>query len=138
MSSPTTAKHAKEFEALLAFLSRIPGVRTNSTPGGGFGSGSEDGRWWVKLKIDINHALAWSTVQEIGYVLNYLSLDERLPTVFMPISPPPYLNGGPQFLSWVIKCDDPSFTPDKVAEWLAGRLPDPVEDASQWPINQSE
>jgi len=39
-------------------------------------------------------------------VLNYLSLDERLSTVFMPVSPPPYLNGGVEFLSWVIECRD--------------------------------
>lgn len=95
MSSPTIDKHAKEFEALLAVLSRVPADRTNSTSGGGFGAGSEDGRWWVKLDIDIDidHALAWSTVQEFGIVLNYLSLDERLPTVSMPVSPTLYLNG---------------------------------------------
>jgi len=53
----------------------------------------DDGRWWLKVTIDIDHRLAWNVVQEPGPVLNYVSLDERLPTVFMPVSPPPYMNG---------------------------------------------
>ncbi|MCB1607181.1 MAG: hypothetical protein KDI71_09430, partial [Xanthomonadales bacterium] len=58
---------------------------------------------------------------------------ERLPTVFMPVSPAPYLNGGPdEFLSWVIESQDPNFAPSSAAEWLEGRLPSPVEDLSQW------
>ena len=65
-------------------------------------------------------------VVSTGHVLNYLSLNERLPTVFKPVSPPPYLNGGPaEFLSWVIECSDDSFTPSRATEWLAGRLPKP-------------
>lgn len=116
MSSLNSNEHAEVFHALLAFLSRVPAVSSYGTVGQGFGSGRDDaGRWWVKFGLDIDHALAWSTVQELGHLLNYLSLDERLPTVFMPVSPPLYLNGGPQFLSWVIKCDDPGFTPDKAA-----------------------
>ncbi len=67
---------------------------------------------------------------------NAMSLNERLPTVFMPVSPPPYLNGGPRdFLSWVIESTDPSFTPTKCAEWLKGRLPDPVDDLEQWKMD---
>jgi hypothetical protein len=63
----------------------------------------------------------------------YLSLDERLPTVFKPVSGPPYLNGGPrEFLSWVIECVSTDFTPSTCAEWLEGRLPRPVADLSQW------
>lgn len=72
-------------------------------------------------------------VQELGHVLNYLSVDERLPTVFKPVSPPPYLNGGPaEFLSWVIECSDSTCKPDTVAQWLEERLPQPVNDISQW------
>ena len=100
------------------------------------GSGKlDDGNWWVKFAIDIGHPLAWSAVQELGHVLNYLSLDERLPTVFMPVSPPPYLNGGPEFLSWVIESRSLTFSPADAAQWLSGRLPDPVEDPSKWPVN---
>ncbi len=129
--------HDEAFHTLLAFLSWIPAVATNETPSGGFGSGQKDeGRWWVKLTIDIEHALAWSTVQELGHVLNYLSPDERLPTMFLPVSPPPYLNGGPEYLSWVIESTTAKFTPGQAAERLEGRIPNPVEDASAWPINQ--
>ena len=68
----------------------------------------------------------------MAHVLNYLSVDERLPTVFKPVSPPPYLNGGPEdYLSWVIECSD-EMSPDKVAEWLESRLPQPVEDEDAW------
>src|SRR5688500_17345460 len=64
----------------------------------------DGGGWWVKFSLDISHRLTWNVVQELGHVLNYLSLNERLPTVFKPVSPPPYLNGGPaEFLSWVIE-----------------------------------
>jgi hypothetical protein len=115
---------------LKEYLSRIPAIR--GTIGSGF---FEDGRWWVKLTIDIDHPLAWHAVQELGHVLNYLSLNERLPTVFMPVSPPPYMNGGPEFLSWVIESKDKGFTPEACAEWLEGRLPRPVDDLTQWKLN---
>ena len=73
--------------------------------------------------------------QEFGCVLNYLSLTERLPTVFMPVSPAPYLNGGPaDFLSWVIETKTPELKPETVADWLEGRLPRPVDDPQQWEI----
>jgi hypothetical protein len=120
-----------EFTPLIDFLGRIPPIQQSS-----IGSGLlDDGNWWVKFAIDIDHPLAWSAVQEIGHVLNYLSLDERLPTVFMPVSPPPYLNGGPEFLSWVIESRSLTFSPAGAAKWLLGRLPDPVEDPSNWPVN---
>jgi hypothetical protein len=93
----------------------------------------ESGGWWLKLTIDISHSLAWNVVQEYGHVLNLLSVEERLPTVFYPVSPPPYMNGGPaDYLSWVIECRAPGFTPDLAAEWLEGRLPRPVDDVLQW------
>jgi hypothetical protein len=87
----------------------------------------------VKFSLDIDHKLAWNVVQELGNVLNYLSINDRLPTLFMPVSPPPYMNGGPrEYLSWVVECRDESFTPEMAAEWLQGRLPQPVEDDSEW------
>lgn len=90
--------------------------------------------WWVKFSLDIHHPLAWNVVQEFGHILNYLSLDEQLPTVFKPVSPPPYMNGGPaEFLSWVIECTAKDFKPDTAAQWLEGRLPNPVEDLTLWP-----
>ena len=117
-----------DFRELEDYLCRVPSVQQP------IGRGHlESGGWWVKFALDISHRLAWNVVQEMGHVLNYLSLDERLPTVFMPVSPPPYLNGGPaNFLSWVIESHEASFAPRQVAEWLEGRLPRPVDDDEQW------
>ncbi|HWT50899.1 MAG TPA: hypothetical protein VN113_01805, partial [Caulobacter sp.] len=110
---------------------------THETPWGGFGAGLDEGGWWVKFSLDIDHPLAWNAVQEMGYVLNELSLSERLPTVFKPVSPPPYLNGGPrEHLSWVIVCGDKALKPGTVADWLESRLPQPVEDVSAWPTDE--
>src|SRR5262249_29054 len=118
----------RDFLSLEAFLKRVPAINVIAK-----GKGA-DGRWWVKFAIDIGHKLAWNVVQEFGFVLNSVSVNERLPTTFMPVSPPPYLNGGPaEYLSWVIECHDPNFKPDRIAEWLEGRLPRPVEDEAQWP-----
>ena len=39
----------------------------------------------AKFTIDPSDPLAWRVVQELAHVLNCLSLDERLPTVFMPV-----------------------------------------------------
>ena len=116
------------FTKIVEFLERVPAIQ------GAIGKGTEnDGRWWVKFDIDINHEFAWHTVQEFGHVLNYMSLDERLPTSFHPVSPPPYMNGGPEeYLSWVIECHDPEFRLGTCAEWLIGRLPNPVENHEQW------
>lgn len=127
------AVHDPRFTRLIEYLSRVPPVQTNDTPGNGFGSGAEGDNWWVKFAIDIDHPLAWSAVQEMAHVLNYLSPSERLPTVFKPVSPPPYMNGGPRdFLSWVIEGHS-AMSPDETAKWLEGRLPRPVEDRSKWP-----
>lgn len=116
------------FQTLETFLGAIPAIVQS------FGHGIEpDGQWWVKLAIDIDNPLAWHVVQELGHVMNYRSVDERLPTSFYPVSPPPYMNGGPrEFLSWVIECSDPKFKPCTLAKWLEGRLPRPVNDLSQW------
>ena len=118
----------RAFASLRAFLERVPAIEKSMGTGT-----SDDGLWSVKFSIDIDHALAWNVVQELGSVLNYISLEERLPTVFKPLSPPPYLNGGPRdFLSWVIESTDPAFKPDKCREWLESRLPNPVDDPSEW------
>jgi hypothetical protein len=117
-----------DFEQLEEYVGRVPAVQKP------IGTGLLDGGgWWAKFSLDISHRLALNVVQEFGHVLNYLSINERLPTVFKPVSPPPYLNGGPaEFLSWVIECSDDSFTPTKAAEWLEGRLPRPVDDYDEW------
>lgn len=112
-----------DFRRLLDYLKKLPAI----DPSIGSGTGTGDGSlWWVKFIIDIDHPMAWRIVQELGHVLNYVSLNERLPTVFMPVSPPPYVNGGPRnFLSWVIESSDAGFTPSDCAEYLEGHLPGP-------------
>jgi hypothetical protein len=120
------------FQPLKAFLCRIPSVDHSM----GFGV-DDAGCWWLKLSVDIDHPLAWNVVQELGHVLNYLSLDERLPTVFKPVSPPPYMNGGPrEYLSWVIERMDKEFQPEDCAHWLEGRLPQPVDELKQWSFDE--
>ncbi|MBW8309393.1 MAG: hypothetical protein K0M45_07160 [Candidatus Paracaedibacteraceae bacterium] len=81
--------------------------------------------------------MAWPVVQELGFVLNNISLSEKLPTVFMPVSPPPYLNGGPEEgLSWVIESHIPYVDPEHIAQIIEERLHSPVEDEQQWQFSE--
>lgn len=74
------------FRMLETFLSKVPGIIQP------FGRGFEQsGGWWIKFAIDVDDPLAWNVVQELAHVLNYLSIHERLPTAFKPVSPPPVL-----------------------------------------------
>lgn len=117
-----------EFNSLMNFLERVPPVKSPIATGS-----DEEGYWWVKFQIDIENQYAWQAVQEIGYAANYLSIEEKLPTLFFPVSPPPYMNGGPkEFLSWVIECNDPEFKPNDLLKWLKDRMPDPVDDLKEW------
>lgn len=127
---PQVAPPQVSFATLEAYLNQVPGTQVLS-------SGDSPGGWWVKMKIDPKAPLAWHVVQELGHVLNMLSLQDRLPTTFKPVSPPPYANGGPDgFLSWVIECHDPAFDPDIATRWLEGRLPRPVSALDQWSQTQ--
>jgi len=121
----------RAFQTLESYLARVPAIVPP------FATGIEDnGNWWIKFTIYIENELAWHVVQELGHVLNYLSIDERLPTSFFPVSPPPYMNGGPrEFLSWVIACSDRDFKPGTAVEWLEERLPQPVEDLTLWEVD---
>ena len=85
------SKHAAEFDKLIVFLLRVPPIADCRTLAEiSLGSGRfENYNSWIKFSINITHPLAWSAVQEFGHVLNYVSLEERLPTVFMPVSPSP-------------------------------------------------
>ncbi len=124
----------RDFNTLTAYVKRVPGI-VGPISFGRF----DDGNWWVQFSIDVDHPLACNVVQEFGCVLNYLSIQERLPTVFKPVSPAPYLNGGPrEFLSWVIESKDPQFKPGTCMKWLEGRLPQPVEDVSAWPADDAD
>lgn len=120
------------FERLQQFFGKIPSIQADHLDAYG-----TDGQaaWWFKFRINIDHPLAWQTVQELGHVLNYISKNERLPTQFLPVSPPPYMNGeAKQFLSWVIQCNHKDFPPDVICDWLEARLPQPVEDEAQWKV----
>ena len=124
----------RAFKTLNEYLGKVPAIQKPI----GFGV-DESGLWWVKFKIDITNPLAWNVVQELGHVCNYLSIGERLPTLFYPVSPPSYLNGGPEdYLSWVIETKDSSFKPGSLMKWLEGRLPRPVEDLSQWQFDEED
>lgn len=113
---------------LKAYLARIPDVEVFDV------KEQDDEDWWVMIEIDIRSPLAWNIVQELSHILNYLSVTERLPCVFKPISPAPYLNGGPRdFLRWLIEPTEDDASPDLIAEFLEGRLPRPVDDRSKWP-----
>lgn len=121
-----------QFSRLRTFIERVPGIEKPV-----HADRLEDGNWWVQFTIDITHPLAWNVVQEFAFALNGISVTERLPTTFRPVSPPPYLNGGPRYyLAWVIDSTASNFTPSQCAEWLEGRLPRPVEDASKWPTDE--
>ena len=130
----SSENHHPRFHKLIDYLARVPAIQTNTAPSRGLGSGLMDETWWIKFSIDLSHPLAWHVIQELSHVLNYLSVQERLPTTFKPVSPPPCLNGGPHdYLSWVIECSIDAMKPGTVADWLEGRLPEPVDDLTQWP-----
>ena len=120
------------FDRLHQFFCKVPSVQEALIDA--YGSDGQH-TWWFKFQINIEHPLAWQTVQELAHVLNYISKNERLPTQFLPVSPPPYMNGGVEFLSWVIESTDQSFSPDTCVEWLEGRLPQPVDDLAQWDMD---
>lgn len=119
---------------LTDLLSQIPAVESTISA-----EADEEGRWFVKFQIDIHHNLAWRVVQELSNVVNLLSNDERLPTIFYPVSPPPYMNGGPEdCLSWVIQCGDKDFAPSDLVEWLNDRLPSPMDNEYAWNLEDEE
>lgn len=69
-------------------MTKLPGMDKSISKGK-----TDDDLWMIKFRIDIDHPLAWRVVQELAFVVNYISVEERLPTAFYPVSPPPYLNG---------------------------------------------
>ncbi len=122
----------RAFKSLVNYLEKVPAINSPIATGT-----DKEGFWWIKFQIDIENEYAWSVVQELGCVVNYISINERLPTVFYPVSPAPYLNGGPtDFLSWVIETKDKEFKPGTLKKWLEGRLPNPVDDLEQWNLDE--
>ena len=117
---------------LVEFLNRIPAVHViahETTP---------SAYWWVKFTVDIQHPLAWSVVQALAFVLNEISISEKLPTIFKPTSPPPYLNGGPdESLFWVIESTYNYVDPHEIAQVVEARLPNPVEHIERWRLGNT-
>jgi len=118
----------EQLPKLVEFLNRIPSVRVMSS------RVTPDAFWWIKLEISLSHPLAWHAVEHLGFVLNYISLNERLPTIFMPVAAPPYLNGGGPSanLSWVIESKFNYIPPGDILCELESRLPSPVENVDVW------
>jgi len=114
-------------DKIKGLLTRIPCV--NSVATSNFG----ESFWWLKFSIDIKSAIAWTVVQELGHILNYLSVNDKLPTIFYPASPPPYMNGGPEdFLSWVIEPTIPFADTNIIFDHLHGRLPEDYDKEESW------
>ena len=116
-----------DLSRLADFLGRVPATKVFLT------SKPDVAPWWVSLELDIDAPVVWNVIQELAYVCNGLSLSTTLPVVFKPVSPPPYLNGGPRdFLMWRIEALTHDASPDVLADYLEGRLPQPVDDLSRW------
>lgn len=82
----------------------------------------DNGFWWVKFAINIEHRSAWTTIKNLAYIINYLSISERFSTVFYPIAS---ANSEPEnFLSCIIETTSEDFSPSELAEWLESRMPD--------------
>lgn len=114
-------------QRLAAIVRKLPGVH------GSLGiCEPDDAFWWIKFTIDRRHELAWHVVQRLAFVLNYYSLEYKFPVKFFPASPPPYLNGGPEFLSWVIEATVGYLDPGPVTKVLRATLPRKLGAASEW------
>lgn len=119
-----------ELMELSNFIEEIPSIKTIDF------WYYKNNNWWIKIKIDISNNIVWNVVQELWHILNYISTNEKLPTIFYPVSPPPYMNWWPNdFLSWIIESKESSFSPINALEWLKWRLPNPVDDLSLWNSN---
>lgn len=131
--------HSVDFTDLLEYLSRIPAISPiNSSIGPA--SNAERG-WLIKFRIDIAHPEAWATVMDLGYVVNWISVANPLPTRFIPVSAPPDMNGDDPatLLWWIIECWTPEFTPSDIAKAMRtnlvryaepGELPDESDNAA--------
>jgi hypothetical protein len=106
-------------QRLVAWLVSNPTVIKTGTPSLGIGSRVyDDGGWWIKFHLNIGDPDAWTIIQVLGYALNDPNITAEFRTVFKPVSPPPYLNGGPdEYLSWVIEGEDYRYA-DRVADLL--------------------
>ena len=109
------------------FVSHLPGIRWVSS------KVAENGWWYVKFSLDLNTKSSWHVVQGLAYVLNNLSLNESLPTVFFPTSSPPDMNGGPNdHLYWVIEPRNNDVDPSDILAALYSTFEFEVDSEEGW------
>lgn len=118
---------------LAALIASLPGVENPVAK-----SGPNQFCWWLKFSINKEHPLVWHVIQRLGHVLNYISLDERFDVVFAPVSPPPDMNGGPEFLSWVIEARKRFVNPATIHKALRLHLPKNVRSTREWKIYDTD
>lgn len=108
------------FQKLELLISRLPAIGLPIASGV-----YENGFWWVKFSIDIQDEQSWDVIQMLAYTINYLSISERLSTVFYPVCPSPFLQLNPEkSLTWIIESTSQNFMPEELAIRLESRLPD--------------
>ena len=90
----------------------------------------EDGRWWVQFKLDLNHKMIWTVIQELGYVANNMVLIGKLPVKLLPWPSAPE-NGPPEsMLFWRIERYDGRFSPD---DFVAESGMQVAKKVTNWP-----
>ena len=96
----------------------------------------ENGFWWVKFDINLQHPMSWRVIQVLAHTINYLSISERLSTVFYPLSPSPFAEGvSLKSMYWIIEFNSQDFSPNELSAWLESRLPAGNDEAAWATIN---
>jgi hypothetical protein len=92
---------------------------------------SEEEKYWsIDFTIDLDHEIVWNVIQYFGYICN---CGGKQGLLFLPMSPPPYLNGGPYtHMSWSILCKNLDFSLADFLQILEEYLPVPLDDFEQW------
>jgi hypothetical protein len=120
--------HSPRIRRLAEFLARIPAVDADDSTSAGMSSGEDDGRWWIRFRIDVDDDLAWETIEALAYAVN----GPGEATTFRPVSAVGEAADGPEeSLFWVLEAPAAS-DPDHVASRLEAALPFPVDDLSAW------
>lgn len=121
------------FDKLEKLISNLPAVDTPVSSGI-----YENGFWWVKFDINLEHPLSWRVVQVLAHSINYLSISERLSTVFYPLSPSPFAEGvSLKSMYWIIEFNSQDFSPNELSAWLESRLP-AGNDKAAWALINPE
>jgi hypothetical protein len=83
-------------------------------------SSTSEKPWQLRLVIDIESNVAWTTIHELSYILNSLATEERLPTCFYPVIC--RSSNHHEQICWIIEPTDPYFDPNVLYEFLNGML----------------